>query len=396
MFFDYSEVRNIHLEVSEVCNAACPMCARFVGKGSRPNPELTHSVIDLQYFKIIFPPEFVKQLHFINFCGVVGDPITAKELIDQLKYLVECNPNISFEISTNGGVRSQSWWKELAQICNSDKRFVSFSIDGLEDTNHLYRRNVQWHKLMENVKAFIQAGGHAKWQFLIFKHNEHQQDEVKKLAKELEFQECNFKLTNRFVKNNDTISMPVENIENTKKLLELEETVTRKSSPPPGMLFMSTPLDKSQPITIPANFKYNVSDLKTKKSTHALEPASDFKPKEFTVEQLENATIECSVWKKHEIYITARGEIVPCCYLGGRTGRVIQVDESYKKIVEKVQGFDKLVVTESRSIKDIMESSYFRDIIESWKIKKIEDGRISTCAEKCGLNNRVIHNKVKI
>jgi hypothetical protein len=190
--------------------------------------------------------------------------------------------------------------------------------------------------------------------------------------------------------------MPVENIENTKKLLELEETIIKKPSSQSGILPMPTLLDTSQSITIPANFKYNFHDLKTKESIRTLEPASNFNPKEFTVEQLENAKIECSAWKIHEIYITARGEIVPCCYLGGRTGRLIRSNKSYKNIVEKVRGFDNLVVTEGRSIKDIMESSYFQDIIESWKIKKIEDGRISTCAEKCGLNNRVIHNKVKI
>jgi hypothetical protein len=44
----------------------------------------------------------------------------------------------------------------------------------LEDTNHLYRENVEWKKIMENARAFISAGGTAHWDMLIFDHNKHQ------------------------------------------------------------------------------------------------------------------------------------------------------------------------------------------------------------------------------
>ena len=37
---------------------------------------------------------------------------------------------------------------------------------------------------MENVNAFISAGGTAYWKFLIFKHNEHQVEEAKKLSEQ--------------------------------------------------------------------------------------------------------------------------------------------------------------------------------------------------------------------
>ena len=48
-----------------------------------------------------------------------------------------------------------------------------FSTDGLEDTNEIYRKKVKWDKLMENVEAYIGAGGMATWKWLTFKHNEH-------------------------------------------------------------------------------------------------------------------------------------------------------------------------------------------------------------------------------
>ena len=34
---------------------------------------------------------------------------------------------------------------------------VDFNIDGLEDTNHLYRRNTDFNKIINNAQAFIGA-----------------------------------------------------------------------------------------------------------------------------------------------------------------------------------------------------------------------------------------------
>ena len=50
---------------------------------------------------------------------------------------------------------------------------VIFSLDGLEDTNHIYRVGVQFKKVMENTQAFINAGASAHWDMLVFKHNKH-------------------------------------------------------------------------------------------------------------------------------------------------------------------------------------------------------------------------------
>ena len=64
---------------------------------------------------------------------------------------------------------------------------VIFSIDGLEDTNHIYRRNVIWNKLIDNCTSYINAGGKAHWDMLVYKHNQHQVDDCMELAKTLGF-----------------------------------------------------------------------------------------------------------------------------------------------------------------------------------------------------------------
>ena len=65
--------------------------------------------------------------------------------------------------------------------------YVRFGIDGLEDTNHLYRRNVRWPTLMRNVRAFVEAGGNAEWDFIEFRQNQHQVEQARMLADELGF-----------------------------------------------------------------------------------------------------------------------------------------------------------------------------------------------------------------
>ena len=86
---------------------------------------------------------------------------------------------------TNGGARKPDYWRSLAETAG-DKMHVVFGIDGLADTNHLYRRHVQWDKLIENAQAFIGAGGKAKWQFIKFPWNKHQVEQAKELSKQIQ------------------------------------------------------------------------------------------------------------------------------------------------------------------------------------------------------------------
>ena len=64
---------------------------------------------------------------------------------------------------------------------------ITFSIDGLQNTNHLYRRNVVWGKLIANVKAYNSQGAVSIWDYLVFKHNEHQIAKARKMSKKLGF-----------------------------------------------------------------------------------------------------------------------------------------------------------------------------------------------------------------
>jgi MoaA/NifB/PqqE/SkfB family radical SAM enzyme len=89
---------------------------------------------------------------------------------------------------TNGSIRSTTWWSNLAGK-KYDNLEVIFSIDGIEDTNHLYRVGLDYTTIIKNAQAFIKAGGTAIWKMIVFKHNEHQIDKIKLLAQQLGFSE---------------------------------------------------------------------------------------------------------------------------------------------------------------------------------------------------------------
>src|SRR6056297_800764 len=194
----YKDIRKVHIEVSDICNAACPMCARFQGGGVSMFPYLTNTSMSIFKFKELFQKSFVQQIQEWLFCGVYGDPCTAVDLPKIISYIKSLNPDVFISVESNGGIRDTQWWSNLASSLNSEKCSVSFSIDGLEDTNHIYRRNVKWNKLLNNIRAFTKAGGYSEWQFIKFKHNQHKIDTAKVLAKELGIKTFNVKETNRF------------------------------------------------------------------------------------------------------------------------------------------------------------------------------------------------------
>jgi sulfatase maturation enzyme AslB (radical SAM superfamily) len=100
-------------------------------------------------------------------------------------------------MNTNGGIRTTDWWTKLAQTLNQPRDYVVFSIDGLADTNHIYRVNVNWHNVMANAQAFIQAGGSAHWDMLVYEHNEHQVDAAAELAQSMGFRWFRAKVSKR-------------------------------------------------------------------------------------------------------------------------------------------------------------------------------------------------------
>ena len=192
MYINLDEIKSIQLDHTSRCNLLCPQCARTTHT-NEVNPRLEMRDLTLSDYETIFTPFIGKNIHIMH-CGNYGDVI-ASPTFDETHDWCVANGFQRITIMTNGSARKPEWWAKLAR----KDPYIVFSIDGLEDTNHLYRVNSNFSKIIANLKAFTDAGGRARWDFLVFEHNYHQVEEAKTLAKSLGVLEFNVKNTTRFV-----------------------------------------------------------------------------------------------------------------------------------------------------------------------------------------------------
>lgn len=174
---------NWHIEPSSKCILECPLCDRtwFYEAFKK---RLTHDInIDhlIKFLDGVSPN--------ILLCGNNGDPIYHSEFHKLCSRLKDIGSTI--DINTNGSGKKKEWWEKLCSILSKDDSII-FSIDGLEDTNHLYRKNAKWNSIMDAIDVVTQHSINTTWKFIVFKHNQHQIEDVEKLSKKLGIR--NFKL----------------------------------------------------------------------------------------------------------------------------------------------------------------------------------------------------------
>ena len=155
MSFDLSNVRVLHLEPTSFCNAGCPQCARYSDDGVTFNPKVDTRNLDLNIIQTVLPKRFVEQLDKMFMCGVYGDPAAHVGAIDIYDWFRDLNPEITLGMNTNGSMRNTEWWTDLGHRLSRERDYCVFSIDGLEDTNHIYRRRTQYKKIMENAPTIL-------------------------------------------------------------------------------------------------------------------------------------------------------------------------------------------------------------------------------------------------
>jgi MoaA/NifB/PqqE/SkfB family radical SAM enzyme len=347
--YKYEDIKAVHLEITSKCNAHCPMCLRNV-LGGKPNPQLPLSELSIADIKNIFAEDFVQRLERIYLCGNYGDPIVAKDTLDCLKYFKSVNPKIRLDVFTNGSARNKEWWAELAQYTDS----VHFGIDGLSDTNAIYRRGTQFEKIMENAANFIQNGGNAIWDFIAFKHNEHQIEDIQNLAKEMGFKKLNIKKTGRFFSNTQ--------LEGKNK-----QEVYKKDG------------EFDYWIEMPTNVKYQ---------NQALQKETQLVDKYGSLENYLNQTpIDCKVVKEHSLYVSAQAHVFPCCWTANQLFPwYYEPKSSYIwKLINKtslgIDGLDSL----KYSLKEIIAGEFFQEVLPtSWNKNSLKEGKPNCCAKTCG------------
>lgn len=361
MIYSYKSIRAVHLEITDRCNAACPMCPRYVH--GEEAPYVQNVQLSLDDIQTIFPVDFVQQLNRINFCGNYGDPIVARDLIPVIRYFRSINSNMRIEVNTNASARREEWWTELAQVMGSDEATsgVWFGLDGLGDTNHLYRRNTNWDNIMRNAKAFIAAGGIAHWNFIAFKHNEHQIPIAQAMAKEMGFKHFNIKLTARFGKNN-TYPVYIKG----EHAYDLEPPAAEDPNRPP-------PVNHNRPHRRGHNSKVAIpSDAMSDAMLGAMKVIAEHKKNKGDITPSPIPKIDCIAQKEDSIYVSATGLVYPCCWIADGH---IQLEPELARFID-VENLD---ITK-RSIEDIINSKEFQTVEDSWEL-----GSIRKCVNICSV-----------
>ena len=171
-------LEKITIEPTSYCNARCPQCDRFDEKNNLLVP-LRH--LDLGVLKQRLDPGMLPNLQKVEFEGNCGDVLSHNNPLG-LVYLYRDVRQLM--LVTNGSIRNVDFFRELAKFPNME---LWFSVDGLQDTNHLYRQDCDFDKIMANADAYIQAGGKATWKFIVFRHNQHQVDQARELSEKMGF-----------------------------------------------------------------------------------------------------------------------------------------------------------------------------------------------------------------
>ena len=275
-------------------------------------------------------------------CGNHGDPIVSNDTLSIFRYLRVNNPKMYLHMTTNAGARDDDWWKELVSIFGSRGK-VTFSVDGLEDTNHLYRVNVNWKRVEHAMDVFTQAGGKGLWVYLIFEHNEHQVEEAERMAKlfGLEFVR---KKTGRWVQ--------------SYKGKKVDKKITTKGN-------------EIKPPTNPENQNKSVNSYDKLIKSHG-----SFQ------EYLDQTKITCKSLDNNEIYISAEGLVTPCCWTAGRFYKAYEEigDNQIWSYFEDLKDINAL----HTPLRDIIDGGFFKKLQKSWNISSCADGKSKVCAEKCG------------
>ena len=188
------DIKVLHVESTDVCQAACALCARETDSTFRK--DLQHH-LGIEQIQKHFSEDDIRKLDKMFMCGNYGDPAAGKHSLAIYRWFRELNPGITLGMNTNGALQTTFWWHELGKLFNQSQDYVVFSIDGLEDTNATYRKNVNWTKLMANARAFIEAGGSAHWDMLVYRHNQHQVEDCEQLARDMGFKWFRAKISKR-------------------------------------------------------------------------------------------------------------------------------------------------------------------------------------------------------
>jgi radical SAM protein with 4Fe4S-binding SPASM domain len=194
----------IALEPTTACNLSCPECPSGLKSFSRPTGNLKEEV----YRAII--DQTYKDTFYLTFY-FQGEPFINPRFLEMVKYASE--KRMYTATSTNAHFLND---ENARKTIESGLDRLIISIDGTsQETYESYRKGGKLEKVIEGTRNMVkwkkQLGSstpHLIFQFLVVKPNEHQIEEVHRLAKELGVDEVRLKTAQLYDYKNGNPLMP--------------------------------------------------------------------------------------------------------------------------------------------------------------------------------------------
>ena len=332
----FNDIKDVHLEISSLCNASCPWCPRTFW-GYPYNAGYPEKNFTLENAKTVFAEDFLKQLLSININGNFGDIVMNPDGPEIVEYFVSVNPNLKVVVSTNGGARDRKFWTKLAKTPAT----IAFCIDGLEDTHHLYRQNTSYKTVIKNAKTVIEAGGRAVWKMIQFDHNQHQVDACRELSQTMGF--AKFEM--------------IDDGRNTAPVFNNRGELTHVLGNYVG------------------EKRFEV--LFHKKTTDQI------LLEDITIDRIPAKSVSCQTKKLKSIYIAATGDVSPCCFTGfyPKTYGAGQYHEAANAQLIPI-------IIKNNALEYPLEEciEWFKSVENAWKIDNYKQGRLVICDDVCGQN----------
>ena len=190
---------SISFEPTTSCNLRCPECPSGLRAFTRPTGMLENS-----FFRQTIDGVYKDILYLIFYFQ--GEPYLNKNFLDMVQYASA--KGIYTATSTNAHYLNDEVAKKTIES-GLDRLIIS--IDGTtQDVYEQYRIGGKLHKVIEGAKNIVKWKKELKsktpfvfFQFLVVKPNEHQIEEIKRIAKEVGVDEVRFKTAQVYDYGND-------------------------------------------------------------------------------------------------------------------------------------------------------------------------------------------------
>lgn len=324
-------LRELQIELSTSCNALCLGCVRTdqinFSKSKTCIPKGKFIDVEMLFTRILECETLTK----LEFCGNIDEPLVHPDFLGLLQKLAHDRPELNISIHTNGSARNPKYFAQLAKCLKQfSTHNIRFSIDGLENTNAIYRQQTSFTKIIENANSFIASGGVADWQYIQFPWNIDDVKPAQKMAEKMGFRDF---------------------------ILRKDRSIDKETL-------------------------LKIEDAKKSEIRFSTQKHKGFNPEEYQLQK--NTGIDCYFRKYAMMFVSWDGKLWPCCF----TANIF-----FESNLDKIKSFEENFYGDSTknfnnlydfSLEEIIANPvYQKNLVLGWENGEKKTPTAWRCVEKC-------------